>query len=75
VLARDAALTQVISTTQSTNNNEGKASLVLGDLKPGVYYIRMQNAAGMRSETYRMELSGNWAQTEFDKAFALQAVK
>jgi hypothetical protein len=72
VLARDAAFTQVISTAQS---NDGKPSLVLGDLKPGTYYIRMQNAAGLRSETYRLELSGNWAQTEFDKASALQAIK
>lgn len=72
VLARDAALTQVISNAQG---NDGKPSLVLGDLKPGIYYIRMQNAAGLRSETYRMELSGNWAQTEFDKASVLQAVK
>ena len=31
-------------------------------LKPGVYFIRMQNAAGLRSQTYRFELSGNWAQ-------------
>ena len=72
ILARDAALTQNVTTLQG---NDGKASLVLGDLKPGVYYIRMQNAAGLRSETYRLELSGNWAQTEFDKASALQAVK
>ena len=72
ILARDAALTQSAATLQ---NNDGKASLVLGDLKPGIYYIRMQNAAGLRSETYRLELSGNWAQTEFDKASALQAVK
>ena len=71
-LARDSALIQNAVTLQST---DGKASLVLGDLKPGTYYIRMQNAAGLRSETYRLELSGNWAQTEFDKASALQAVK
>ena len=72
ILARDAALTQVIGTAQG---NDGKPSLVLGDLKPGTYYIRMQNAAGLRSETYRLELSGNWAQAEFDKASALQAIK
>lgn len=72
VLARDAALSQSAVTVQGTAS---KASLVLGDLKPGVYYIRLQNAAGMRSETYRLELSGNWAQTEFDKASVLQAVK
>ena len=72
VLARDAALTQNVTTLQA---NDGKASLILGDLKPGIYYIRMQNAAGLRSETYRLELSGNWAQTEFDKTSALQAIK
>jgi hypothetical protein len=72
VFARDAALTQSASTLQ---NSGGKPSLVLGDLKPGTYYIRLQNAAGLRSETYRLELSGNWAQTEFDKASALQAIK
>ena len=72
VLARDAALTQSVTTLQA---NDGKASLILGDLKPGIYYIRMQNAAGLRSETYRLELSGNWAQTEFDKTSALQAIK
>ena len=72
VMASDAALTQSVVTVQG---NDGKPSLVLGDLKPGVYYIRLQNAAGLRSQTYRFELSGNWAQTEFDKASALQAVK
>ena len=72
ILARDADLTQSATTVQ---NNDGKASLVLGDLKPGIYYIRMQNAAGLRSQTYRLELSGNWAQTEFDKVSALQAIK
>ena len=71
-LARDSALTQSAVALQA---NDGKPSLVLGDLKPGIYYIRMQNAAGLRSETYRLELSGNWAQTEFDKASALQAIK
>ena len=71
-LARDSALTQNAVTVQG---NDGKASLVLGDLKPGVYYIRMQNSAGLRSETYRLELSGNWAQTVFDQASALQAIK
>ena len=72
MLARDSALSQSVTAIQS---NDGKTSLVLGDLKPGIYYIRMQNAAGLRSEIYRLELSGNWAQTEFDKASALQAIK
>ena len=72
VLARDAALTQVIRTAQGNSN---QPSLVLGDLTSGTYYIRLQNAAGMRSATYRLELSNNWAQTEFAKAFALQATQ
>ena len=71
-LAADAALTQSVVTVRNT---DGKPSLVLGDLKPGVYFIRLQNAAGLRSQTYRFELSGNWAQTEFDKTSALQAIK
>jgi len=71
VLARDAALMQDAVTLPGND----EARLVLGDLKPGTYYIRLQNAAGLRSQTYRFELSGNWAQTEFDKASALQAVK
>ena len=72
ILASDAALTQAVVTVQG---NDGKPSLVLGDLKPGVYYIRLQNASGLRSQTYRFELSGNWAQTVFDQASALQALK
>ncbi|MGB4116298.1 MAG: FecR domain-containing protein [Polaromonas sp.] len=71
-LASDAALTQSVVTVRGT---DGKASLVLGDLKPGVYFIRLQNATGLRSQTYRFELSGNWAQTEFDKTSALQTIK
>ncbi len=72
ILASDAALTQSPVTLQG---NDGKPSLVLGDLKPGVYYIRLQNAAGLRSQTYRFELSANWAQTVFDQTSVLQAIK
>ncbi len=72
ILASDAALTQSVVTVQG---NDDKPSLVLGDLKPGVYYIRMQNASGLRSQTHRFELSGNWAQTVFDQTTALQAIQ
>ena len=72
VLASDAALTQSVMTVQG---NDGKPSLVLGNLKPGVYFVRLQNASGLRSQTYRFELSGNWAQTVFDQTSALQALK
>ena len=71
-VARDAALTQSVVTVRG---GDGKPSLMLGDLKPGVYYIRLQNAAGLRSQIYRFELSGNWALTVFDQASALQAIK
>ena len=71
ILASDAALTQ---SAVSVRGTDGKPSLILGDLKPGVYHIRLQNAAGLRSQTYRFELSGNWATTEFDKTSALQAI-
>ena len=68
-LASDAALTQSVTTIRS---NDTQPALVLGDLRPGVYYIRLQNAAGSRSQIYRFELSGNWAQTVFDQASALK---
>ena len=71
ILASNAELTQAPVTIQGTDQ---KPSLILGNLPPGVYYIRLQNAAGLRSQTYRFELSGNWAQTVFDQAAALQAV-
>ena len=71
ILAGNAALTQSPQTLQAA---AGQSSVVLGDLKPGVYFIRLQSAAGLSSQTYRFELSGNWAQTVFDQLFALQAI-
>jgi hypothetical protein len=71
-VARDAALTQSPVRIQGIDS---QASLVLVDLKPGVYYIRLQNAAGMLSQTYRFELSGNWTITEFDTVSPLQATR
>ena len=72
LVASDAALTQSAVTIQG---NDGKPSLVLGDLKPGVYYIRLENSAGLRSQIYRFELSSNWAKTVYDQTSALQALK
>ena len=71
VLARDADLSQSPVTLQGTDQSQ----MTLGDLKPGVYFIRLQNASGLRSQIYRFDLSGNWAQTEFGKTSALQAIK
>ena len=75
VVATDAALSQPVATVQENDSNASLPNLVLGDLKPGVYFIRLQNVAGLRSEVYRFELSGNWAQTVFDQASALQTTK
>ena len=76
ILASDAALTQNASKLDGVAT---RASLVLGDLKPGVYYIRLQSSAGpnkgLSSQTYRFELSGNWGQTVFAQTSVLQAVK
>ena len=72
VLARDTALTQSVVNLQTAGNS---TDLILGDLKPGIYFIRLQNDAGVRSEVYRFELSGNWGITVFAQTSALQAVK
>ena len=72
VLARNAALTESAVTLQTAGNN---TNVVLGELAPGVYYIRLQSDAGLRSEIYRFEISSNWAKTVFDQTSALQAVK
>ena len=70
VLAQDAGLTQNAVTLQGT----AQTRLALGSLKPGVYYLQLQTALGLRSEMYRFEIIGNWAKTVFNQAFALQAV-
>ena len=72
VLARNAALTESAATIQGASN---QTSLMLGDLMPGTYYIRLQNEAGLRSEIYRFDITGNWAKTVFDQTSVLQAVK
>ena len=72
VLAQDAALTQSVVNLQTENNN---THLWLGDLQPGIYYIRLQSDAGLRSEIYRFELTGNWGKTLFARTSVLQAVK
>ena len=69
-LAQDSRFAAVLARPQATATR-----LVLGDLKPGTYYIRLQaqglgpNAA---SETYRFELPGNWGSTVFGVNFPLE---
>ena len=74
VLARDQALTQVV-----TNAEGSTPTLELGDLKSGVYFIRLRSKSeagtGMDSETYRLEVSGNWGYSVFEQLSALQSVK
>ena len=80
VVASDAALTQNVRQAESTG---AQTALVLGDLKPGVYFVRLQSSTGknndadqgLASQTYRFELSPNWGQTVFIQASALQAIE
>lgn len=73
VLASDAALSQAARSVAATPQTAGKApSLNLGDLMPGVYFIRLTSKDGARSATYRFELTANWGVTQFDQTSALQ---
>lgn len=71
VLARNQALTQVVSSAEGSTSQ-----LDLGNLQPGVYFIRLRSKprgeAGMDSETYRLEVSTNWGSSVFELLSALQ---
>ena len=59
LLARDQALTQ----GQLTMAGTGSAPrLELGDLKPGVYFIRLQSNSGVSSDIYRFEIPSTQGQ-------------
>ena len=66
-MASDAAITAIVARPSAT-----EPRLLLGDLKPGVYYVRLR-AGGQAPDTdvYRFELPGNWGSTIFDVSFAL----
>lgn len=70
-LSADAGKGSIIATPSST-----EPRLVLGDLKPGIYYVRLR-AAGQApdADVYRFEIPGNWGATVFDVGFALQKVR
>ena len=74
LLARDQALSEPVLNIDSADQR-----FDLGDLKPGVYFVRLSSkpaqGSKMDSEVYRLELGGNWGQTVFDLTSALQAVK
>ena len=63
VLAKDAALAQSAITLQSTGP---MTELILGDIKPGVYYIRLRGklaqGISLDSEVYRLEVPAGWGQ-------------
>ncbi len=67
-VSADAGMGSLIASPTAT-----APQLVLGDLKPGVYYVRLR-AAGQApdGEVYRFELPGNWGSTVFEVNFALQ---
>lgn len=74
-VGRDAALSDVVSEPRSANAPQ----MVLGNLGPGVYYLRLraQDGAGkpIDSELYRLEIPGNWGATVFDMASGLQPMQ
>ncbi|MDB5966137.1 MAG: hypothetical protein JWQ72_2637 [Polaromonas sp.] len=78
VVARDEALSQVVVNADRAVPGRGPR-LALGDLKPGVYYIRLRSAlaqgGAMDSETYRFEIPANWGRSVFDLTSTLQAVR
>lgn len=75
LLASDAAFKNVLAQIPAVAG----AQLVLGDLKPGTYYIRLlaQVSAGsaVPSAIYRFDLPGNWGATVFDLASGLQPLR
>ena len=82
VVARDEALKDVVTTGKEISG--GSTKLSLGDLKPGVYFIRLRGqqaasgstpASPLDSEIYRFEIPRNWGRSVFDLTSSLQAVK
>lgn len=72
-VATDPALTQNVTQSESAT-----ASINLGNLGPGIYYLRLngKTAQGaVDSETYRFELTDRWGLTVFDQMSALQPVR
>ncbi|MCY1165858.1 MAG: FecR domain-containing protein [Pseudomonadota bacterium] len=78
LVARDEALTQVVANAEREVPGRGPR-LELGDLKPGVYFIRLRSkpaqGGATDSEIYRFEIPANWGKSVFDQTSSLQAVK
>ncbi len=70
-VATDAAMNNIVARPSAQ-----APQLMLGDLKPGVYYIRLRSGGlAPDAELYRFELPGNWGATVFDVGSALQRVR
>jgi hypothetical protein len=70
-VATDAAMTSIVARPTAQG-----PQLLLGDLKPGVYFIRLRSGGlAPDAEVYRFELPGNWGATVFDVGSALQRVR
>ncbi len=72
LIARDEALTQTVVKAEAPSSTP---RMELGDLKPGVYFIRLSSNSGLASEIYRFEIPTNWGKSVFDQTSSLQAVK
>ncbi|MES2414882.1 MAG: FecR domain-containing protein [Pseudomonadota bacterium] len=76
LVARDEALSQVVSNSDTAVAGRGPR-LDLGNLQPGVYFIRLSSKATQgptNSEIYRFEIPANWGKSVFDLTSSLQPV-
>jgi hypothetical protein len=77
LVARDEALTQVVTNSDTAVAGRGPR-LDLGNLQPGVYFIRLRSKVAQGatdSEIYRFEIPANWGKSVFDLTSSLQAVR
>ncbi|MES1978884.1 MAG: FecR domain-containing protein [Pseudomonadota bacterium] len=77
LVARDEALSQVVTNSATALAGRGPR-LDLGNLQPGVYFIRLSSKAAQGvtdSEIYRFEIPANWGKSVFDLTSSLQAIR
>ncbi|MCA0214163.1 MAG: FecR domain-containing protein [Proteobacteria bacterium] len=69
-LASDSAFANVLQRLDAA-----APSVLLGALKPGIYYLRLRpllpDGKTLDAAEYRMDLSANWGETVFDNSFPL----
>lgn len=81
LVARDEALSDAVINTDTAVPGRG-SRLDLGNLQPGVYYIRLRSSqsspaaqSAANSEIYRFEIPANWGKTVFDLTSSLQSLR